>query len=234
MEPVSHHQDCDCTCEDCMEDAYQVELDLEYERKYLHKRKKQKSPQQILQDRYNSGDPQVGLLGEPSGKFDYYVLYPKPTFDPIFPTPPPDDWGNKLPPPQPPKISPYYQKALTCLQQAQSFAPLPLPKILDYCMFTLGTSSYAEQFPPLEDFELPQQNTKHTWKIKTPAGKNLDGSQKRVSPAEAALNWQAENAVKQNAMLSKILDSQTKTHVAVTKQLTSLTELIQDCKAKIA
>jgi len=45
-------------------------------------------------------------------------------------------------------------------------------------MFTPGTSSYDEQFQILEDFELPQQNTKHTWKIKTPAGKNPDGSQK--------------------------------------------------------
>lgn len=51
MEPVLRHQDYDCTCDDCLEDAYQVELDLEYERKYLHKRRKQKSPQQILQDR---------------------------------------------------------------------------------------------------------------------------------------------------------------------------------------
>lgn len=89
MEPVGKHQDCDCTCADCLEDSYQVELDLEYEHKYMHKKRKQKSPQQLLQDRYEKGDPQVGLLGEPSGKFDYYVLYPKPVpdFDPIFPTP---------------------------------------------------------------------------------------------------------------------------------------------------
>lgn len=48
MEPVVKHQDCDCTCEDCLEDSYQVELDLEYERKYMHKRKSKRSPQQLL------------------------------------------------------------------------------------------------------------------------------------------------------------------------------------------
>lgn len=31
----------------------------------------------MLHERYKAGDPEVGLLGEPSGKFDYYVLYPK-------------------------------------------------------------------------------------------------------------------------------------------------------------
>nr|GFB87108.1 putative reverse transcriptase domain, viral movement protein [Tanacetum cinerariifolium] len=39
--------------------------------------RKQKSLQQKLKRRYEKGDLTVGLLGEPSGKFDYYVLYPK-------------------------------------------------------------------------------------------------------------------------------------------------------------
>lgn len=101
MERVVRHQDCDCTCEDCLADSNQVQLDLEHERKYMQKRKSKKSPQKILQDRYEQGDPEVGLLGEPSGKFDYFVLYPKsrPDFDPIFPTPPPDDWGEHPSPP---------------------------------------------------------------------------------------------------------------------------------------
>lgn len=40
-------------------------------------KEKKKSSQQKLHERYQAGDPEVGLLGEPSGKFDYYVLYPK-------------------------------------------------------------------------------------------------------------------------------------------------------------
>nr|GFA73144.1 putative zinc finger, CCHC-type [Tanacetum cinerariifolium] len=39
--------------------------------------RKRKSSQKKLKRRYEKGDPTVGLLGEPSGKFDYYVLYPK-------------------------------------------------------------------------------------------------------------------------------------------------------------
>jgi len=37
-----------------------------------------KSIQQQLKERFEAGDPKVGLLGESSGKFDYYVLYPDP------------------------------------------------------------------------------------------------------------------------------------------------------------
>lgn len=101
-------------------------------------------------------------------------------------------------------------------------------------MFSPGSSSYTENFPALEDFELPQQNTKHSWKIKTPVGKNPDGTPKRVSPAEAALNWQSENAVRQNQVLFQILVNQTKLENSVNKQLTSIDLLIQDLRAKIA
>ena len=48
-----------------------------------------KSIQQELKERYEAGDPQVGLLGEASGKYDYYVLYssPSPISDePIVPS----------------------------------------------------------------------------------------------------------------------------------------------------
>ncbi|KAF3436864.1 hypothetical protein FNV43_RR19617 [Rhamnella rubrinervis] len=41
-------------------------------------RKAEKSSQQLLQERYEDGDREVGLLGAPSGKFEYYVQYSKP------------------------------------------------------------------------------------------------------------------------------------------------------------
>lgn len=46
-----------------------------------------------MQERYEAGDPEVDLLGEPSGKFDYYVLYSKskpspPTTSFVMPKPP--------------------------------------------------------------------------------------------------------------------------------------------------
>ncbi|KAL6983356.1 hypothetical protein U1Q18_052610 [Sarracenia purpurea var. burkii] len=38
-------------------------------------KKRKKSSQQLLKERYEAKDPEVGLLGESSGKFDFYVLY---------------------------------------------------------------------------------------------------------------------------------------------------------------
>ena len=39
------------------------------------KKNKKKSSQQPLKERDEARDPKVGLLGESSGKFDYYVKY---------------------------------------------------------------------------------------------------------------------------------------------------------------
>ncbi|GKE05920.1 hypothetical protein Tco_1397938 [Tanacetum coccineum] len=60
-----------CNCESCLDEATKVDDDDE------DLPKKRKSSQQKLKRRYEKGDPTVGLLGEPSKKFDYYVLYPK-------------------------------------------------------------------------------------------------------------------------------------------------------------
>ena len=51
--------------------------------------------------------------------------------------------------------------------------------------------------------------------------------------AEAALNWQAENVVAQNRVLSKILDNQQKMAVVVTHTFSSSNSLIEDLKKKI-
>ena len=58
-----------CDCVDCKEEEV-------FEEDYSRRRKK-KSTQQILKERYEAGDPEVDLFGEPSEKFDYYVLYPR-------------------------------------------------------------------------------------------------------------------------------------------------------------
>jgi hypothetical protein len=39
--------------------------------------KRKKTSQQELQERYEVGDPEVDLLGEPLEKFDSYVIYSK-------------------------------------------------------------------------------------------------------------------------------------------------------------
>ena len=45
--------------------------------KKIGPRERKKTSQQKLKERYEAGDPEVDLLGEPSGRFDYYVLYPR-------------------------------------------------------------------------------------------------------------------------------------------------------------
>ncbi|KAI3821548.1 hypothetical protein L1987_09116 [Smallanthus sonchifolius] len=57
-----------CNCKSCLEEADRVEYDEDVP-------KKKKGSQKSLKKRHETGDPSVGLLGEPSGKFDYYVLY---------------------------------------------------------------------------------------------------------------------------------------------------------------
>ena len=100
-------------------------------------------------------------------------------------------------------------------------------------MFVQASPSYSQNFPPLESFDHPQTNTKHVWKIKNSVGNNPDGTKKQVSYTEAALNWQAENAVAQNHVLSKILDNQQKMAETVAHTLSSSNSLIEDLKKKI-
>ena len=40
-------------------------------------------------------------------------------------------------------------------------------------MFDQGSPSYSQNFPPLENFDHPQTNTKHVWKIKNPVGATI-------------------------------------------------------------
>ena len=57
-----------CDCVDCQkEESFEEEWP----------KRKKNSLQQKLKERYEAGDPEVDLLGEPSGRFDYYVLYPR-------------------------------------------------------------------------------------------------------------------------------------------------------------
>ena len=100
-------------------------------------------------------------------------------------------------------------------------------------MLDQASPSYSQNFPPLESFDHPQTNTKHVWKIKNPVGTNSDGTKKQVSSAEAALNWQVENAVAQNKVLSKILDNQQRMAETVTHTFSSSNSLIEDLKTKI-
>nr|GEZ30808.1 putative zinc finger, CCHC-type [Tanacetum cinerariifolium] len=80
-----------CNYESCLDEAVKIDDDDE---DILRKRK---SSQQKLKRRYEKGDPTVGFLEEPLGKFDYYVLYPK--AEPIQPPSPSQPPSPHKPPP---------------------------------------------------------------------------------------------------------------------------------------
>ena len=69
-----------CDCAECREEeAHDDDYPI---------RRKKKPTQQILKERYEAGDSEVNLLGEPFGKFDYYVLYPRTRKQKTPPSPP--------------------------------------------------------------------------------------------------------------------------------------------------
>ncbi|XP_065628932.1 uncharacterized protein LOC136067262 [Quercus suber] len=89
-----------CDCVECQEDET-FEED--------HSRRKKKSSQQKFKERYEAGDSAVDLLGEPSRKFDYYVLYPKTKKQtPAYFSPSKENHDQN----QKPRLIPYYQKVL--------------------------------------------------------------------------------------------------------------------------
>ena len=101
-----------CDCEECKEESIDDDDQL--------RRRKKKLLQQNLKERYEAGNPEVDLLGEPSGKFDYYGLLSqnkkqKPQSSPpsCKESKPKQDPNHE---PKPPLI-PYYQNILPQLRK---------------------------------------------------------------------------------------------------------------------
>ncbi|GKE51786.1 hypothetical protein Tco_1486942 [Tanacetum coccineum] len=216
-----------CNYESCLGEATKINDDDE------DLPKKWKSSQQKLKRRYEKGDPTVGLLGEPSGKFDYYVLYPK--VEPSQPLSPPHKTPpspHKPPPISPPphKLSPYNQKALSILHQD---SPVFLVTKDPSCSYS---QEYEQEFPALTAFEHLDIHTKHDWKIKNPPTIGPTGHANKISPAEATLNWQSEKVVAQNKVLVKILSQQgmiTNSQEYLSSRVRSLESIINDLRFKI-
>ncbi|GJZ50584.1 hypothetical protein Tco_0604774 [Tanacetum coccineum] len=215
-----------CNCESCLDEAAKIDDDEDLP-------KKRKSSQQKLKRRYEKGDPTVRLLGEPSGKFDYYVLYPKAepsqSLSPPHKTPPsPHKPSPTIPPP--PKLSPYNQKALSILHQDSPVFPITKDPSCSY------SQEYEQEFPALTAFEHLDSRTKHDWKIKNPTTIGPTGHANTISPAEATLNWQSENAVAQNKVLVKILSQQgmiTNSQEYLSSRVRSLESIISELRFKI-
>lgn len=120
---------------------------------YLLPRPKKRTSQKSLQARYDIGDPFVGLLDEPSGKFDYYVLYGTPQklsqTSLSWPSSPPNWKLDDTPWPLDTNTGTLPQKTNPEIQ-----------------MMHPPSFSYDSDFPPLETFTKDQ--SKHIWKIKMP------------------------------------------------------------------
>ncbi|KAK1413245.1 hypothetical protein QVD17_35026 [Tagetes erecta] len=209
MQPVeapaqtSHNPFDICDCQDCLDEAYKLEYEEE------DNQRKKKGSQFTLKQRYEAGDPTVGLLGEPSGKFDYYVLY-----------------GDSKPKPKPPKPSPPppLKHPPTPPKECFTLTPAPSPQ------------NYHTEFPPLSTFENVQQKARHSWKIENPTTIGANGVQHQITPAEATLNWQSENAVAQNNALRSIIAKQEdllKSQAALSNRMTGLEGIIYEIKNKI-
>ncbi|KAF5785985.1 hypothetical protein HanRHA438_Chr10g0447441 [Helianthus annuus] len=192
-----------CDCQECLDEANELQYKEE------NKNKKKKGSQNALKKRYEVGDPNIGLFGEPSGKFDYYVLY-----------------GDSKPKPKQTKPS-KPRRPPTQLDGCFMLGTTP----------PASTSpEYQVEFPPLTSFEHTQQKTKHSWKIKNPTTVSATGVPESIIAAEATLNWQSENAVAQNMALNTILaqqDSITKAHEDLTSGVQDLEGIMYDIKAKI-
>lgn len=161
-----------------------------------------------MRERFENNDPIVGLLGEPSGKFDYCVIYGESKLTPIAEVssckpPPPDPESSH---PKPHIIPPYYQKAIKALSKTKkpptvtSVIPEPIP----CCMFEPSSPKYSSRFPKPEEFDNLNQRAKHVYKVKNPTTTVPQGEMNQVTATEETLNWQAENAVAQNHVISKI------------------------------
>ena len=154
-------------------------------------RKKKSSSQKSLQKRYENGDPKVDLLGESSGKFDYYVLYPKRTSQSrkpflIEPSKPETPHSPPKPKPIPPK---------SCKEDVR--IPPPLVQLLpQICMMqpTSNPSSYQTQYPALREFhpmsEYTQNQYRYMPRVPNPTDVDASGQQKKTSTVEDVLNWQ--------------------------------------------
>lgn len=169
-----------------------------------------------------NGDPNIGPLGEYNGKFVYLVDYSAKR-----PQPPKVQHQPRMPPPSPPKADPdqkwlakplkqpCYKRINKWIQKNDQFmtgnqeeqkiittpATIPIQTIPEVRMYT-RTSSYDQEFPPLEEFT--KNEYLHVPKFFSKLQTDAEGKQVKIAAAEATLNWQTENALSQNAAIKKI------------------------------
>ncbi|XP_042490218.1 leucine-rich repeat extensin-like protein 3 [Macadamia integrifolia] len=104
-------------------------------------------------------------------------------------------------------VEPPYVPPPTPVCKPSPSVQTPSPIVPPGCMYTPGSSSSIplQNFPGPADYCPDSHGVRHVWKVKSPVLPT--GQQKDISQAEAALNWQNENAIVQNQYLECILAS---------------------------
>ncbi|PON33365.1 hypothetical protein PanWU01x14_353430, partial [Parasponia andersonii] len=154
----------------------------------------------ILKEQLEAKSEKVGLLGQPSGKFDYIVKYSCPQNIQQEPPLPPSGWNDHNQEDESPQhILPCYKKMAKWIKKEQKDEQPDTPT-----QSILMMSSYNKDFPPVGSFHDQTGTTTHLPKVLNPTTRDPDGTTKKISPAEVVLNWQTENMIAQNSVLQKI------------------------------
>ncbi|KAJ0096058.1 hypothetical protein Patl1_15629 [Pistacia atlantica] len=125
-DPTTGHKYWDlCDCDECYYDSIR---DENHSRR--PKKKKSRSSCSTFKRRYDQGDPHVGPLGQPSGKYDYLVSYG---------APPPLLLSHQIRPVgilmmMTDDLNPYYRKALRCLPATKGNLNLSLQLLHVQCI----------------------------------------------------------------------------------------------------
>ncbi|PON52751.1 hypothetical protein PanWU01x14_207120, partial [Parasponia andersonii] len=154
----------------------------------------------ILKEQLEARSEKVGLLRQPSGKFDYIVKYSCPQNIQQEPPLPPSGWDDHNQEDKSPQhILPCYKKMAKWIIKEQKYEQPSSPT-----QSILMMSSYDKDFPPLGSFNDQTGTTTHQPKVLNPTTRDPDGTTKKISPAKTVLNWQTENMIAQNSVLQKI------------------------------
>ncbi|OWM72898.1 hypothetical protein CDL15_Pgr016530 [Punica granatum] len=79
-----------------------------------------------------------------------------------------------------------------------------IPQAAPACMFRPSSPNYDEQFPQLAQFTDGEGRHTHAFKVPNPTSRDEQGRPRFVISRETVLNWQSENTVSQNRVLSSI------------------------------
>nr|QJS95220.1 polyprotein [Petunia vein clearing virus] len=179
--------DIDCQCYSCLYSEDEEDFEDGFPTKYkgiprpgsIAERKMQEEVN--LKKLYEDKDPFVGSLSRP-GKYEYLVRYDAPSWakDPHL-TVEPTGWDSDEP-----------------IQPKQPFITRnTLPKI-----YMFNPLNYENNFPPLSSFS--KDGADHTPKIPKRNVVLPSGAKDPTGDLEATVNWQTENALAQNRMLTTI------------------------------